>query len=61
MVNQEKLREIDAETAKKWSDNGLMMLIHAHIFSLDMMRAIFSRQVEQGTAPDAFAGQQTAN
>ena len=61
MINQEKLREIDAETAKKWNDNGLMMLIHAHIFSLDMMRAIFSRQVEQGTAPDAFAGQQSAN
>lgn len=53
MINREKLREIPAKTLKDWNQNGLMLLIAAHIFSLDMMRVIFSRQVEQGTAPAA--------
>lgn len=61
MINQDKLREIDGETAKAWSDNGLLMLVHAHIFSLDMFRTIFSRQVQQGTAPEAFTGEPVLN
>ncbi|MDG6079610.1 multidrug transporter [Erythrobacter litoralis] len=51
MVNQEKLRETSAEKLEEWNNNGLLPLIHAHLFSLDLMRTIFARQVHQGKAP----------
>ncbi len=52
MVNEEKLREIDAETAKNWTSNGIMALIFAHLFSMDLMRVIFGRQMAQGKIPE---------
>ncbi|WP_379546352.1 SapC family protein [Qipengyuania sp. DSG2-2] len=51
MVDQEKLRALDEKVTKEWMDNGMLAVIHAHIFSLDLMRVIFSRQVQQGTGP----------
>jgi len=51
MVDQEKLRALDTKVLKAWSDNGILPLIYAHIFSLELMRQIFSRQVQQGTGP----------
>ncbi|GMM93021.1 SapC family protein [Qipengyuania sp. MTN3-11] len=51
MVNQEKLREVPKAKLEEWHKNGLLMLIHAHIFSLELMRVIFSRQVQQGKMP----------
>ena len=54
MVNQEKLKEIDAKIIGEWQQSGLLMLIHAHIFSLDLMRTIFARQVQQGQGPDGI-------
>ncbi len=51
MVDQEKLRALDAKVLKEWTENGLLALIYAHVFSLDLMRIIFSRQVQQGTGP----------
>jgi hypothetical protein len=56
MVNQEKLRELDAETLKQWSDIGLLPLIYAHLFSLDLMRVIFAKQTMQGKGPGAANG-----
>ncbi len=52
MINQEKLREVRGDVLRTWNQNGLMMLIHAHMFSLDLMRSIFGRQVQQGKAPE---------
>lgn len=51
MVNQEKLAEVRGDLLRTWNQNGMMPLIHAQIFSLDLMRAIFSRQVQQGKGP----------
>ena len=51
MVDQEKLRALDAETLKTWNENGMLAVIHAHILSLDLMRQIFARQVQQGKGP----------
>ncbi len=51
MVDQEKLREVSSEKLEQWNKNGLLMLIHAHIFSLELMRTIFARQAQQGKAP----------
>ncbi|MXO61963.1 SapC family protein [Qipengyuania oceanensis] len=51
MVDEAKLRELPAAKLEEWNKNGLLMLIHAHLFSLNLMRIIFGRQVQQGTAP----------
>ncbi|MGI8943009.1 MAG: SapC family protein [Qipengyuania sp.] len=61
MVNQEKLAEISAKQIHAWHKNGLLMLVHAHIFSLDQMRNIFARQSQQGKGPAAFAPNATVN
>lgn len=55
MVNQDKLREVRGDKLRKWNENGLLPLIFAHLFSLEQMRLIFGRQVQQGTAPKANA------
>lgn len=61
MVNQEKLRELRGDQLRKWSENGILPLIYAHLFSLDLMRVIFSRQVEQGKGPIAQVANTTVN
>ena len=60
MVDQEKLRDLSTEKLEAWNKNGMLMLIHAHIYSLELMRTIFARQAQQGTAPvpDAQVPQQ---
>lgn len=55
MVDQEKLRALRGDQLRKWNENGLLPLIFAHLFSLDQMRIIFARQVQQGSAPQANA------
>lgn len=56
MVNQEKLRELSAETIKMWNEIGLLPLIYAHLFSLDLMRVIFAKQSALGKGPGAANG-----
>lgn len=51
MVNQEKLRELRGDQLRTWNQNGLLPLIFAHLFSLDLMRNIFAKQAEQGKGP----------
>ena len=56
MVNQEKLRELRGDQLRTWNQNGLLMLVHAHLFSLDLMRLLFGRQLEQGKGPSVQGG-----
>ena len=51
MVSEEKLRELPTETLEALNKNGMLMLIHAHLFSLNLMRRIFERQSMQGKVP----------
>jgi hypothetical protein len=51
MVDENKLRELPVDTLKTLSDNGMLMLIYAHLFSLNLMRVIFERQLAQGRVP----------
>ncbi|MEO6387480.1 MAG: SapC family protein [Croceibacterium sp.] len=53
MVDQEKLRDLDPETVKEWHKIGLMPLIYAHLFSLDLMRVVFAKQSAMGKGPGA--------
>lgn len=51
MINQEKMRDLRGDQLRKWTENGLLPLIWAQIFSMDMMRHIFGRQLHQGKVP----------
>ncbi len=55
MVNEEKLRDLRGDTLRKINQNGMLPLIHAHLFSLQLMRDIFQQQIEQGKMPQATA------
>jgi len=51
MVNQEKLREVRGDVLRGWNQSGLLPLLFAHLFSLELMRDIFARQVALGKGP----------
>lgn len=51
MIDQEKLRDVPGETLAEWNKNGMIALIFAHLFSLDLMRMIFARQQQMGKGP----------
>ncbi len=52
MVDEKKLRELPAETLETLNKNGMILLIHAHLFSLNLMRTLFERQNAQGKMPE---------
>jgi len=51
MVNQDKLKQVRGDQLRKWTESGLLALIYAHLFSLDLMRDIFGKQQMQGKGP----------
>ncbi|MFM9976654.1 MAG: SapC family protein [Sphingomonadaceae bacterium] len=51
MVNEEKLRDLRGDQLRKMNQSGMLPLIHAHLFSLSVMREIFGRQMAQGKMP----------
>ena len=55
MVDENKLRELPADTLEALNKNGMLMLIHAHLFSLNLMRRLFERQSAQGKMPQPNA------
>ncbi|MGB7407704.1 MAG: SapC family protein [Pontixanthobacter sp.] len=59
MINQEKLQELRGDVLREWNKSGMLALIYAHVMSLDLMRTIFSRQVQQGSAPKPDAAMPT--
>jgi hypothetical protein len=55
MVSEEKLRDLRGDHLRKMMQSGLLPLVHAHLFSLGIMREIFARQVAQGKMPEPVA------
>jgi hypothetical protein len=51
MVNEEKLSDLRGDALRKMMKSGLLPLVHAHLFSLGVMREIFGRQIAQGKHP----------
>lgn len=51
MVNEEKLRDMRGDELRKINQNGMLPLIYAHLFSLQLMRDLFARQVSAGKMP----------
>lgn len=52
MVDENKLRDLRGDQLRKMSQSGMLPLIHAHLFSLSIMREIFARQADQGKIPE---------
>lgn len=53
MINEEKLRDLRGDQLRKINQNGMLPLIYAHLFSLQLMREVFEGQVSQGKGPIA--------
>jgi SapC len=51
MVDENKLRETRGDVLRGWAQSGMLALIYAHLFSLELIRDIFGRQVAQGKGP----------
>ena len=51
MVDETKLRELRGDVLRTMNQNGMLPLIHAHLFSLQLMREVFAVQVAQGKVP----------
>ena len=51
MIDETKLRELRGDELRKMNQSGMLPLIHAHLFSLQLMREIFAQQVHQGKMP----------
>jgi hypothetical protein len=61
MINQEALREVRGDVLRGWNQSGLLPLIYAHLFSLELVRDVFGRQVQQGKGPVAAPASVPAN
>jgi len=51
MVNEQKLHELRGDVLRNWNQNGMLAMIFAHLFSLELIRKVFGRQVRQGKGP----------
>ena len=50
----DSLRDMRGDQLRKINQNGMLPLIYAHLFSLQLMREIFETQVSQGKGPIAL-------
>ncbi len=55
MVDEQKLRDLRGDVVRKMMQSGMLPLVHAHLFSLQLMRDIFGRQMTQGKMPAQVA------
>lgn len=51
MVDETKLRELRGDVLRKLMQNGILALVFAHLFSLQLMREVFAEQVKSGKMP----------
>ncbi|MBU3993147.1 MAG: SapC family protein [Alphaproteobacteria bacterium] len=51
MIDQAKLQDVRGDVLRGWNQSGLLPLLYAHLFSLDLIREIFGRQVRLGKLP----------
>ena len=51
MVDEAKLRDLRGDVLRKMMQNGMLPLIFAHLFSLQLMREVFAEQVRSGKMP----------
>ena len=61
MIDENKVRELRGDVLRKMTQNGMLPLIFAHLFSLQLMREIFAEQVKAGKVPNAPEATAPAN
>jgi hypothetical protein len=52
MVDEEKFRDLNGDVLRKISQNGILPLVMAHLFSLPQIREVFGRQMALGKVPE---------
>lgn len=56
MVDEEKFRDLNGDVLRKISQNGILPLVYAHLFSLPLIREVFGRQMALGKVPKQLEG-----
>jgi hypothetical protein len=51
MVDEQRLYALDEAQLGRMAKSGMLALIHAHLFSLSLVREVFARQAAAGKAP----------
>ncbi|WP_448659866.1 SapC family protein [Sphingomonas sp. CJ99] len=51
MVDERKLADLRGDQLRKMSQNGMLPLVYAHLFSLSLAQSLFERQAMQGKVP----------
>jgi hypothetical protein len=51
MISEEKLNDLRGDQLRKIQKSGMLPLLHAHLFSLQLMPNLFEKQVRQGKMP----------
>ena len=51
MIDEKKLNDLRGDQLRKMTQNGMLPLIYAHLFSLSQVRDVFARQMQQGKMP----------
>ncbi len=51
MVSEDAVRELRGDVLRKMTQSGLLPLLYAHLFSLQLIRDIFARQMALGQVP----------
>lgn len=51
MVSEDRLRELRGDQARKLIQSGALALVYAHLFSLNIIRDIFFKQMQLGKVP----------
>ncbi|MDT9600811.1 SapC family protein [Sphingosinicella rhizophila] len=60
MISEEKFRELRGDALRKMNQNGMLPLITAHLFSLQLIREVFAKQIEQKKGPKLEAAKPAA-
>ena len=58
IIDRAKLNRVRGKVLRRWNERGLLTLIYAHLFSLVLMRDIFSRQQAQQSKEEASGSEE---
>ena len=53
IVDEAKLKDLRGDQLRKMMQNGMLPILHAHLFSLTHVPVLFNRQVQMGVGPAA--------
>lgn len=51
VIDEQKLRDLRGDQLRKMAQNGMLPLIYCHLYSMNLLREIFDRQLRQNKVP----------